>query len=197
MAFAALKKGHVGINSKTGDILDRGLGQLENLIHHMLLAVQVQGGNKPELKRTLVRKLLRDVEDTTVLERDITIGIVIEGEDSLEVEVDERLIFSALSNLLQNAIKFTKPGGHIILRARAEREDVVIEVEDECGGLPPGKADELFKPYVQRSPDRRGLGLGLAITREAIDLHHGELLVRDLPGRGCVFVVRLHTPGRQ
>lgn len=104
---------------------------------------------------------------------------------------DERLLFSALSNLLQNAMKFTKSGGHVVLRALPEEGHVLIEVEDECGGLPPGKAEELFEPYVQRSEDRRGLGLGLAITREAIHLHGGELFVRNTPGKGCVFAVRL------
>jgi signal transduction histidine kinase len=194
MALAALKRGHVGLHSKTGDVLERGLSQLERLIGRMLLAAQLHGGTKPELKRALVQDLLRDIEAATVLERAITIGVSIEPEDTLEVDVDEQLIFSALSNLLQNAIKFTKSGGLVKLRARAEEGDIVIEVEDECGGLPPGKIEQLFDPYVQRGNDRRGLGLGLAITREAIDLQGGKLLARDLPGKGCVFVVRLPAP---
>ena len=193
MAFAALKKGAVGVNSRTGDVLDRGLNRLDALINQLVLTAHLQAGAKPELKRTVLQELLREVRDTTVLERDIDICVAVDC-DMLEVDVDERLIFSALSNLTQNAVKFTKSGGHVTVRARAEETHILIEVEDECGGLPPGETEELFEPYVQRGHDRRGLGLGLSITREAIRLHGGELLVRNLPGKGCVFAVRLPAP---
>ena len=193
MAFAALKKGAVGVNSRTGDVLDRGLNRLDALINQLVLTAHLQAGAKPELKRTVLQELLREVRDTTVLERDIDICVAVDC-DMLEVDVDERLIFSALSNLTQNAVKFTKSDGHVTVRARAEETHILIEVEDECGGLPPGETEELFEPYVQRGHDRRGLGLGLSITREAIRLHGGELLVRNLPGKGCVFAVRLPAP---
>ena len=64
-------------------------------------------------------------------------------------------------------------------------------MEDECGGLPKRKREDLFKPFVQGRDDKRGVGLGLAITRDAVHALSGELDVRDLPGRGCVFVVEL------
>ena len=99
-----------------------------------------------------------------------------------------------MSNLLQNAIKFTKSGGLVMLRARSEKRDVVIEVEDQRDRLAPGKIEELVDRYVQRGNDQCGLGLGLAITREAVDAQGGKLLARDLPGKGCVFVVRLPAP---
>jgi signal transduction histidine kinase len=67
----------------------------------------------------------------------------------------------------------------------------LIEVEDECGGLPPGGAEALFRPFEQRGADRAGLGLGLAISRQAIARHGGTITVRDMPGRGCVFVVEI------
>jgi signal transduction histidine kinase len=98
---------------------------------------------------------------------------------------------TALSNLLQNGLKFSKPGGHVILRGRAEDGSAVIEVQDECGGLPPGRIEELFSPFIQAGEDRRGLGLGLSVTREAVQAHGAELFVRNLPGHGCVFGVRL------
>jgi signal transduction histidine kinase len=117
------------------------------------------------------------------------------ADEALEVDVDEQLIVSALSNLLQNAFKFSRTGGQITLRARADQQSVVLEVEDECGGLPPGKHTDMFKPYVQHGTNRTGLGLGLAIAREAVEAHDGELSVRDLPGHGCVFIMRLPAVG--
>ena len=78
------------------------------------------------------------------------------------------------------------------LRARKMAGDrVVIEVEDSCGGLPPGRAEELFSPFVQTASDRTGLGLGLTIARRAAVRLGGQLTVQDLPGKGCVFTLDL------
>ena len=67
----------------------------------------------------------------------------------------------------------------------------MIEVEDSCGGLPPDVGSDLFEPFVQRATDRTGLGLGLAIVRQAIDAHHGSVQLRNRPGQGCVFTISL------
>jgi signal transduction histidine kinase len=189
MAFSVLKTGQMGLSTRTGDVLDRGLLRLDQLIGQALLAVHLEAGVAVAPRRIRAATLLRQLEDSAVLERGIK--LVVEVDEELEVEADEQLLTSAVSNLVQNALKFTRAGGRVALRARAEDGDVIIEVEDECGGLPPGKRDELFAPFVQRGHDRRGLGLGLTVTREAIEAQHGKLDVRDLPGRGCVFTVRL------
>jgi signal transduction histidine kinase len=69
-------------------------------------------------------------------------------------------------------------------------------VEDECGGLPPGKVEDLFRPFEQRGTDRSGMGLGLTICRKAAHANHGEILVRDLPGKGCIFTLDLPKSSR-
>jgi hypothetical protein len=102
-----------------------------------------------------------------------------------------------LSNLLQNAFKFTRPGGHVSLITHATPERVLIDVCDECGGLPPGAAEELFRPFSQASKDRSGLGLGLTIALRAARACAGDIRVRDIPGTGCVFTIdlpRQHSP---
>lgn len=139
---------------------------------------------------------LRD-EDAALLHRATgdpqrALSIRVEADESLMIDADEQLLLSAMSNLVQNALKFTRTGGSIVLRSRLEGSHALLEVEDECGGLPPGKQEELFQPYVQRGADRRGLGL--AITRQAIELQGGEVYVRNLPGKGCVFGIRLRAP---
>jgi signal transduction histidine kinase len=77
------------------------------------------------------------------------------------------------------------------LKAHAIADRVVIEIEDECGGLPPGKAEELFQPFMQRAADRSGLGLGLSISNRGVEANGGRLHVRDLPGKGCIFTIDL------
>jgi signal transduction histidine kinase len=107
------------------------------------------------------------------------------------VHADRQLLASAVGNLLQNAFKFSRPQGHVQVNTYGTAERVRIEIEDECGGLPPGKAEELFLPFKQRNDDRTGMGLGLAISRRAVEENGGLLSVRDAPGKGCVFVLDL------
>ena len=107
------------------------------------------------------------------------------------IDVDRQLLAAAVANLLQNAFKFTHHNGHVWIRAYANAHLVFIDIEDECGGLPPGQAEALFRPFHQRDTDRSGLGLGLSISRKAVHLNGGEIRVRNLPGKGCVFTVEL------
>jgi len=68
---------------------------------------------------------------------------------------------------------------------------VLIEVQDECGGLPSGDVNELFRSFEQRSADRSGMDLGLAFSRWGAEANDGRIYARNLPGRGCVFTVDL------
>jgi signal transduction histidine kinase len=112
-------------------------------------------------------------------------------EPGVVIDADRQLLTTAVTNLLQNAIKFTREHGSVRLRPHATADRVLIDVEDECGGLPPGQVEALFGPFEQRGVDRTGLGLGLAICRTGVQLNGGEIRVRDLPGTGCIFTVDL------
>ncbi len=96
-----------------------------------------------------------------------------------------------MANLLQNAFKFTRPHSTVTLRVGAGVQRVLIEVQDECGGLMAGKVDELFRPFEQRGTDRTGLGLGLAFSRWGADANNGRIYARNLADRGCVFTLDL------
>lgn len=189
MALSIMAREHLSVQSRTGAVLRRGLSRAESLVGQALLEVQLRAGVRAELRPRRIAELLHDIEDSTVLERGVQLKV--EADDALKIDCDDRLLTSAVSNLVQNAVKFTHRGGTIVLRAHGDAAQVVIEVEDECGGLPPGKDKELFEPFVQRGSDRRGVGLGLSITQEAIAAHGGTLSVRNLPGKGCIFVVLL------
>lgn len=192
MSFSILKSGELGVTSRTGDVLERSLRRLESLIGEMVIAVQLGAGVKPELRRLALEAVLRHVLDASVPERGITLEAAI--DESLMVDADEHLLISAVSNLVQNAFKFTHDNGRIRLRASRRQGYELIEIEDECGGLPPGKHEELFAPFVSKAADRRGIGLGLTIARDAIEAHGGQVSVTNLPGKGCVF--RLTLPMR-
>lgn len=120
--------------------------------------------------------------------------IVPEVEPELGIEVDRQILAGALANLLHNAFKFTRSHGRVSLKTSSSAERVLIEVEDECGGLPPGDSEDLFRLFEQRSGDRSGLGLGLGISRRGVEANGGTLYVHNLPGRGCVFTIDLPKP---
>ncbi len=90
-------------------------------------------------------------------------------DEALSVDADRQMILSAVTNLLQNAFQFTNFGGHVSLTAHSAAGHLILDIEDECGGLPPGRSEELFQPFAQRSADRTGLGLGLSISRRAVE----------------------------
>jgi len=101
-------------------------------------------------------------------------------------------LLAALANVLQDAFKFTQPHTGVTMMAFTQANRVFIEVQDHCGGLPPGSAEKMFIPFSsQRSDGKTGLGLGLAIARQSIEADAGTLTVRNLAGTGCVFTISL------
>jgi signal transduction histidine kinase len=112
-------------------------------------------------------------------------------ESGLRVRADEQLLHSAVSNLLHNAFKFTRERGLVSLDSFARGDRVLIEVGDQCGGLPDGQAQAIFAPFDQHAANRSSMGSGLSISRRAVEAIGGELRVRDLPGHGCVFTIDL------
>jgi signal transduction histidine kinase len=109
----------------------------------------------------------------------------------VHVHADRWILAATVANLLQNAFKFTRPDTTVTLRGSATSDRVLIEVEDECGGLPDGDIDNLFQPFEQRGADRTGVGLGLAISRWGAEVNSGRLYARNLPDHGCIFIIDL------
>ena len=93
-------------------------------------------------------------------------------------------------NLMTNAHKFTPKGGHIYLKVYRHDSGLVIEVQDDGIGIPEDKQASLFKPYSRLSSDRQthpGLGLGLALAKQVVELHGGKIWVNSQPGKGSTF----------
>jgi signal transduction histidine kinase len=194
LAYDVLKSGTVGMGGSTGALLGRNLTALRALIDIALSQARLQGGVHRRLEVPL-GELVEDVALPAAIQA-TSLGLVFTVtplESGTFVHVDRQLVVAALTNIVQNALKFSRVGGQIILRtdSRARPDCVLIEVEDECGGLPAGEVENLFLPFEQRGPNRTGLGLGLTISKESIEANGGTLHVRSLPGQGCVFTVEL------
>jgi signal transduction histidine kinase len=192
MAFQILRGGKVGIGGSTGDVIARNLIGLRTLIDRSLAEVRLASGQH-RLAHVMVAEFIEEMAVSASLDasaKDLALTVA-PVEYGIQVDADRQLLASAVSNLLQNAFKFTHTGGHVALRAHKQANRVLIEVEDECGGLPPGKTEELFHSFGRRHADKTGLGLGLAISRRSVSVNNGEIQVKNMPGKGCVFTIDL------
>jgi signal transduction histidine kinase len=192
LSFSILKRGVVGPESSTGAVLNRSLLRLRDLIDRSLSEVRLESGNL-HLERVLITDLIQEVAISSALDassRGVSL-IVAPFEARLEVEADRHLLIGAVENIVQNALKFTPRNGHVSLTVHELDGQILVDVEDECGGLPAGKIDLLFDAFQQHGVDRSGLGLGLGISRASVTAMGGTLAARDLPAKGCVFTLSL------
>lgn len=190
LAFHTLKRGAVAVNGSTGAILGQSLMSLREVVDRTLSEVRLEAG-KQRRARVAVVTFIDEIAASGMLHSEYRhIQFTVEPIDpALSIDADPQLLTSALMNLLHNAFKNTPSGGRVVLRARAEQGRLLIETEDECGGIPPNKGD-LFQTFGERrGSDRSGLGLGLSIARKAVRAHGGEISIRNMPGKGCVFII--------
>ena len=197
LSFASIKKGVVAPGGSTSAIHDRSLLRMHTLIDRSLADVRLEVGMQ-NLESIPVWEILEEVEigGTMVAQTRKITFVVTTIDRAVEVKADRQILAAAVANLLQNAFKFSPQGATVSLGARCAASRVLIEVEDACGGLPPGQTDSLLRPFVQRSADRTGLGLGLSICMKAVRAIDGELRIQDLPGKGCVFTIDLPRVNR-
>ena len=111
----------------------------------------------------------------------------------LRVYLDEKLLYSILSNLLLNAIKYSPNGGDIYLILSCENESTVFQVKDEGIGIPTEDRQEIYEPFYrgQNVENIVGSGLGLAVVKKCLELHQGEITVESQIGVGTIFTVKI------
>jgi signal transduction histidine kinase len=188
-----LRKGELK-SGRTTQRLEQGLERLSHLIDSSLVEMRMRSVPEPQREAMSLESLLQKLAAEVAEELEAKdLQLSIDVAPGLTMQADPKLLHSALSNLVRNAVKFTHQGGNLQLRAKAGGKRVTVQVEDECGGLPEGRLQTLFNPFMQIGQDRSGFGLGLAIAKQAVEAHKGELRVHNLPGRGCVFVLDMPT----
>jgi signal transduction histidine kinase len=140
--------------------------------------------------------VLRDAADLyadIAEDKQITLNAAV--PDGITVRADRPRLTQALANLLDNAVKYTPPGGRIdVSIARSDAPaDVRIEVADTGIGIPAGELPQIFDRLFRgdRSRSERGLGLGLSLVRAIVEAHGGRVEVASEPGRGSRFTVHL------
>ena len=113
----------------------------------------------------------------------------------LAVYIDAEKIEKVVHNLLSNAFKFTKEGGEIILYLKQDGKQCSISIKDTGVGIPADQLDRIFDRFYQvdssKTREYEGSGLGMALAKELVELHHGTISVESLEGKGTTFTVRL------
>jgi signal transduction histidine kinase len=192
VAFEVLRTGNVGVGGSTGAVLQRTLASMRDLLNRSVAEVRLRH-EVQERTRFSIAEFLTELAPAAALHAGARgLSLTVDpGDAAALVDADRPVLAAVVANLLQNAFKFTRPGTTVTLRGSATADRVLIEVEDECGGLPEGSVESLFHPFEQRGADRTGLGLGLAMSRWGTEINNGRLSVRNRPDHGCVFTIDL------
>ena len=167
----------------------RNVEILRQLVNNILDFRKIESGNqKLEVSRfnlsAAVREWMTGFEGT---QRQLRV----EGEDSLPVEADMRLLERILFNLLGNSIKHTREDGIITVSVKREGQEAVLKVEDDGEGIPEDKLPYIFERFYQASESTTGTGIGLALVKAVAELHSGSVAVSSTLGKGSLFTLRI------
>jgi signal transduction histidine kinase len=148
---------------------------------------------QPVAMRDLVNDVVLDATAVAVSRR--LVVLVVTGSDPLWVDGDADRLRQVVSNLLDNAVKFTDPGGRIQVTATRAHEEVIVRVRDTGRGIDPLKRSHIFELFSQVLPaSGPGLGIGLSVVREIVASHHGRVECRSPGiGLGSEFIVAIRA----
>ncbi|MDD5093262.1 MAG: ATP-binding protein [Dehalococcoidia bacterium] len=162
----------------------------------LLLARLGQGRLQPRFERVDLSDLLGAIADQMRPSADLKgINLTEKVPPDITMQGDADHLIRLFLNLLDNAIKYTPPGGRVVLEAEATLERIRISVSDTGPGIPeehlPFLFDRFYRVETARSRDTGGAGLGLSIVYELARSHHGTIAVDSKPGQGTIFTVEL------
>ena len=184
---------------QVADMIERQVGQLARLVDDLLDVSRITRG-KIELKkeRTDLASILRSAIETSrphieAARHKLSVRL---PEEPIELEADPVRLAQVFSNLLNNAAKYTRPGGNVEVDARTEPHQVVVRVRDNGSGIAPEMLDKVFALFTQVThPSERsqgGLGIGLSLVDGLVRLHGGSVdAYSEGLDQGSEFVVRL------
>jgi signal transduction histidine kinase len=194
-----LSKDQAMIVESSRAMIERQIKQIVRLIDDLLDVARISRGTIQLRKEQVeVSRVVADAVESCRSQIDraghlLTVSL---PADTIFVDADPTRLTQILLNLLDNAIKYTEPGGRISLTVACDDGDVVLRVNDTGLGIPADMIDRVFEFFTQvsRSPDgpQSGLGIGLALVKTLVQLHEGSVEVRSAgPRQGSEFIVRL------
>lgn len=187
----------IGIKGKSRELLkmvQRNALALQQLVSNILDFRKIQNG-KMELKLyrfDIVKTLTMWVGDFQLTAERKQIRLHLDVDDltgSHEMIADQEKISRIVFNLLSNALKYTPAGGEIFVSLKDEGANLRLDVRDTGKGISQDEADKIFERFFQAKGAASGTGIGLALVKSFVELHHGEARVESEPGKGSDFIV--------
>jgi CheY-like chemotaxis protein len=186
-------------SSREQEIIERQVKHMVHLVDDLLDVARISS-DKVELRIERI-----DLSDVLAGAVETSSPLIAASGHTLDVDLpskplcvdgDPTRLAQIVSNLLNNAAKYTPAGGRIELAAFEEGGQAVVRVHDTGTGIPPGELEKVFEMFTQvgRNLNRSqgGLGIGLALVKRLVELHHGSVEAHsEGPGRGSTFTVRL------
>ena len=188
-----------GTASRFLDIAIKHTDKLTSIIEDLLKLSRVEqdadkGAMKLE-KASVCEPVRSVVKFLETLAQEKNIQIITDCDPSLEIEINRQLFEQALSNLLDNAIKYSEKGSEVCVTAHKSNHEALIEVKDKGCGIPRDQLPRIFERFFRvdraRARDTGGAGLGLSIARHIINLHSGRIDVSSGVGQGSLFTIRI------
>lgn len=176
-----------------------GVEDMTRLVNNLLDLGRIEVGVGLEVGNVAVLDILERVSGSLqpqAAQKNIELSLQLPRDMPHAVEADAALLYQALYNLLENALKYTPPGGRVTLRTLSDPETITFEISDTGIGIPPEDLPRLFEKFYRGSQRearlQHGSGLGLAIVHSIAGQHGGRVWVESQPGQGSTF--RLEIP---
>jgi signal transduction histidine kinase len=200
-----LMRGYATMLSMVGDVNEQqeeflqkilsSIDHMSKLVDNLLDLGRIEAGMGLNVSSIRIEALIKDVVDAyrpqAVSKR---VAIEVELVDGMQpVDADPGLLRQAISNLVDNALKYTPANGRVVVRAEQSEEDQIISVADTGVGIAPADQARLFEKFYRTSATdalhEKGLGLGLAIVKSIVEQHNGWIQVESRLGQGSTFTI--------
>ena len=180
------------------DVILQNSNRMMDLINDFLDFSKIGAGKFEINKSPAVITMIIDnvINSLNILAKNKSISIKKEFDENLPfVNIDSRKIEQVVTNLLNNAIKFTNPNGTIIIKGFLENGFINVSIQDNGIGISEEEQERIFTPYYQsmsgKNSEEKGSGLGLVISKMIIEAHGGSVSVNSKPGEGSIFTFTL------
>ena len=171
--------------------------QLKSIVDSLIVLQQFDTGELALQPSTfLIAESIQEIIASQRLHSHLkALQIELRGEPGLYVRADRERVTLALTNVLSNAIKYSAHGGQITIQNRADVNNVIVSIRDNGIGIPPTEQRHIFDRFYQvgnpLTREYNGLGIGLAVAKAIIELHHGRIWVESAPNQGSIFSLSL------
>jgi PAS domain S-box-containing protein len=195
--FLQILKMRLQPNDESFPFIEKSLKQVDKLgalINDLLDISKIQSGKlKLNYKEIEIVSVVRDVLES--FEHVNTHSLILEAPHEVKISGDKIRLEQVITNLITNAIKYSPEGGNILIKIiEQDGPSICITIQDEGIGINPNHLNQLFEPFYRVADERfniSGLGLGLYITKDIIDRHHGIISVESELGKGSTFKIIL------